>query len=73
MADFTANPAAPERANFILRVLKGFWNGLIAIGEASAKARSVQALNDLSDEELAARGVTRQDLVKRVFTDGYHI
>lgn len=73
MADFTANQTAPARRNILFRLLTKLWNGLIIMGEASAKARMVHALNELSDEELARRGLDRQDLVKRIFTDGYHI
>lgn len=46
------------------------FTSLIALGEGSsvaAKARAFKALSDLSDEELAERGLTRDGLPVHVF------
>jgi uncharacterized protein YjiS (DUF1127 family) len=43
-------------------------NAMVSIGEANSKVRQVDALNALSDEELAARGIKRQDIVRHVFS-----
>lgn len=51
--------------------LSWIWNGLIYLGENSAKARVLRAINDMSDEELAKRGVTRADMVRRLMSDGF--
>lgn len=72
MADFTADQIE-TRSNPLTKLVMAIWNGLIYIGENSARARAIRELNMLGDEELEARGLTRTDIVKRVFSDGYHI
>lgn len=44
-------------------------NFLVAIGEASNRAKQVEFLNAMTDEELAARGMTRETIVRHVFSD----
>ena len=55
--------------SFGLSVLKSVWNFLVALGESTARARMLRDLSEMSDEQLAARGMTRQDIVRRVFDD----
>ena len=57
----------------VTRALQWVWNGLIILGENSARARVLHQIGQLSDAELQAIGVTRADLVKRVMSDGYHL
>ena len=57
----------------VTRALQWIWNGLIMMGENSARARVLHQIGQLSDAELQAIGVTRADLVKRVMSDGYHL
>ncbi|WP_372571137.1 DUF1127 domain-containing protein [Ruegeria jejuensis] len=51
----------------------GFFNGifeaLIRVGEANSRVRRIEALCKLSDEELAARGMRREDIVRVVMHD----
>ena len=49
------------------------WNGLIYIGEHSARARMAQEIAWMTDEELERAGMTRADVVKRVFCDRYYL
>ncbi|MEP4197795.1 MAG: hypothetical protein ABJL99_19390 [Aliishimia sp.] len=63
----------PSSSGFIYRFFSGIWNGLIRVGERSAHARLAQEINNMSDQQLEAAGLTRADFVKRVMTDGYHI
>jgi len=58
---------------FVLRVLTGIWDTLVNIGENCARARMLQEVNMFSDEELERMGLTREQLVRRVFTDGYQM
>lgn len=55
------------------KALLWIWDGLVFLGENSARARVVRQINSMSDEQLAARGLTRADVVKRVISDGYHL
>ncbi|WP_227272423.1 DUF1127 domain-containing protein [Roseobacter weihaiensis] len=71
---YTAHTPHPISApGLILRGLRWVWNGLIFLGENSARARVVHQISEMSDAELALRGLTRADLVKRMLTDGYHL
>ncbi|WP_371038136.1 MULTISPECIES: DUF1127 domain-containing protein [unclassified Rhodosalinus] len=53
---------------------------LVAIGDALAMASDVgrrvhrvDTLNDMTDDELAARGLKRDEIVQHVFRDLYYI
>ncbi|WP_116082733.1 DUF1127 domain-containing protein [Tropicimonas sp. IMCC34011] len=52
--------AAPFRA---------FGRFLVSIGESNARLRRVQELQNLTDAQLAKRGLTRDDIVRYVFRD----
>lgn len=42
-------------------------HGLVRLAENSSYIKQVEALNELTDDELAARGTTRADEVRRIF------
>ena len=46
-------------------------NALVSMGEANSKIRQVDALNSMSDAELAKRGIKREDIVQHVFMNYY--
>lgn len=73
MADITANTVDTGASNFFLRFLNKIWDGLVYIGESSARARALRELSEMSDEDLAKLGLTREDVIKRVFSDGLYI
>ncbi|GAA6208603.1 hypothetical protein NBRC116601_18960 [Cognatishimia sp. WU-CL00825] len=70
MATTTLNHSASQS---ILRTLAApfiaIGNTLIAIGEASSRSKQVEFLNSLSDSQLADRGMTRETIVRHVFSD----
>lgn len=47
-------------------IFTGIFDALVRIGEANAKVRQINALSALSDAELAARGMRREDIIRRV-------
>jgi hypothetical protein len=47
--------------------LRAIGRGLVRISENSSYMKQVEALNELTDEELAARGTSRADEVRRIF------
>lgn len=47
----------------------GFLNTMSAAMEAHPRMRRVQALQAMSDEKLAERGLKREDIVRHVFRD----
>ena len=68
MADITHS--LPQQ-NPILHLLgapfRAISRGLIAHAEANAYVKEVDALNSLSDEALAERGLTRGEILRHVF------
>jgi len=59
--------------NVIAQAVTTLWNGLVYLGENSARARLANQIGQLSETRLKELGVTRAELIKRVFNDGYHM
>ncbi|MDA7429387.1 DUF1127 domain-containing protein [Primorskyibacter aestuariivivens] len=64
MAQATTNIAFDSR-NFFERL----GDFLVKIGENSTRARRVELLSALSDEELAKIGLRREQIVRHVYSD----
>lgn len=47
------------------------WGRLVAMAEARPEMRAIQRLNALSDDDLAARGLTRAGEVRRILGSRY--
>lgn len=47
-------------------IFTGIFDALVRVGEANTKVRQINALSALSDAELAARGLRREDIIRRV-------
>ena len=45
---------------------KRFWDAIVRLAENSPRMRALNALNAMSDEDLAARGTTRQAEILRI-------
>ena len=61
---------------FFGRMGDAFHHVLTVMAESSSvnqRLRKVYALQALSDEELAKRGIRREDIVRNVFSDMYHL
>lgn len=62
--------------NFIAG-LERFWSGLASSMETLAKTQSrvrqMEALSNLSDDQLAQRGMKREDIARHVFRDVYYV
>lgn len=66
MATLSTNtPVA--RPSLALRALSGIWAFLITLAESGSMMDEVRRLNATSDEALAARGLTREGEVRRIF------
>ena len=57
----------------ITRFFSAFGTALVHLGENSQKMRQINALQALSDEELANRGLKRQDIARYVMADCYWV
>lgn len=65
--------ARPELAGILRRCFAAAGNALVAIAEADSRMRAVRQLNAMSDEELAERGLRREDVVHHIFSDRFYI
>lgn len=60
-----------------LASLKGalarFGEAVVAISENSSRMRRLRALQEMTDDQLAARGIRREDIVRIVFADRFYV
>jgi hypothetical protein len=65
----TAVVAAPVRslAHILAAPFQTIGRFLIALAEAGPRAQEIERLNAATDEELAARGKTREGEIRRIF------
>lgn len=64
--------SAPAAGPFA-RFFSALFSGLVRIAENNPRMRMVAQLSAMSDEELAARGLKREDIVRRAFGDRMYI
>ncbi|MEM1374437.1 MAG: DUF1127 domain-containing protein [Pseudomonadota bacterium] len=69
MASITNIPAGRSVTAALTSLGASITDGLVAIGRARARSNEIEALMDLSDEELSARGITREGIVRYVHRD----
>ena len=63
MADMTTNSVAASAGFSISKAFDGAVEWLINLSKHSSRAKAVDALSAMTDEELAAKGTTRKDEV----------
>lgn len=73
MAYTTATPARSSVLSLLVRPFSAIWSTLITIAEAGPRMRQINALNETSDAELAARGLTRLGEVQRILGNRMYI
>jgi len=69
MAYITETKSTHSLSSLAARPFAAFWNLLIRMAEAHPRMDAVNALNAQTDEQLAARGTTRANEVRRIFAD----
>lgn len=57
----------------INRIMSAIGRGLVRMGENDSRMRKIDALNAMSDKELAARGIERRDIPRYVLSDYFWI
>jgi uncharacterized protein YjiS (DUF1127 family) len=62
-----------DGTRFLSRLGAKLWNVMEALATANSRARQVEALSAMSDEELAKRGLRREDIVQHVFRDAMYM
>ena len=74
MAHITTQvPTAYTNFAPISRFFSALFDGLVRIVENNPKMRQINALAALSDEQLAARGLKREDIAHYVFNSSYWV
>ncbi len=59
--------------NLLAKPFTALGKGLIAIAEANSRSQTLNTLMDMSEAELAKRGLKRDQLVHHVFSDSYYL
>ena len=57
----------------VARFFQIIGDALVRIAESNGRLRHVRALEAMSDAELAARGLKREDIVRHVFSDTFYV
>lgn len=65
--------AVAGHASLGARIYEALVTFFVRYAEVRSRSRQIEALNRLSDTELAARGLTRDGIVRHVFSDCYYL
>ncbi len=69
MANITTQAPVAAPFGFAQRFWNWLGNAMVRLAENNARVRQAEALMSLSDQELAERGMKREDIAKVVFAD----
>jgi hypothetical protein len=73
MADITTHDIARTDRGGIAHFFAALFGWMVRVGETDRRVRQVEYLRSLSDAELAARGLDRENIVRHVFADLYYV
>ena len=59
--------------NSVLNMFQAVGNFFVMLAETNSRAQAVERLNAMSDAQLAARGLKREDIVRHIFKDMFYI
>lgn len=71
MANVTTNIHAVETPT--TGFFESIFNALVRVAEANSRTQEVERLQQLTDEQLAAKKIRREDIVRHVFRDVLYI
>ncbi|MCV2867497.1 DUF1127 domain-containing protein [Defluviimonas sp. WL0002] len=73
----TAGLAATHRPSNLLRTIAAPFRAiglfLVAMAEAGPRMEAIRRVNAMTDEQLAAKGLTREGEVRRIFRDRFYV
>lgn len=67
MATLTTSTTLSDRPGALRRAVSALWTGMLRLSEYGPMMDEVHRLNSTSDRDLAARGTTREDEIRRIF------
>ena len=74
MAHITSQVAAhTPLTQYLLAPFRAIWAALVHAAENSSYAKKIESLAAISDEELAWRGVTREEMLRDMFGGRYYL
>ena len=62
---------APRADSAVRRFFTGLGNGMAAYIERNARTDEILRYQNMSDADLAARGIAREDIVRHVYRDRF--
>ncbi len=66
----TAAPVTQDVLDGLFDALRAIGQTIMAIPAANEKRRQIEVLNSMTDSQLAARGLRREDIARHVFATG---
>lgn len=66
-AEIHGAASAATIAGVIATPFKAVWNFLLEAGENSVRGQQIKQLSALTDEQLAERGLNREDAIRQIF------
>ncbi|SFK96314.1 DUF1127 domain-containing protein [Shimia haliotis] len=73
LIDTTHSTAPISLGKILTAPFRAIGRFFVAIMENNSRVQRVDALNAMTDEQLAERGLRREDIVRHVFGDYMHI
>ena len=73
MANITTNTHSAPWGISLRGVFRAMGEALVTLTEANTRVRRAEALQALSDDELAAKGLKREDIPRHVFGDLFYL
>ena len=73
MAHITANTHGAHWRFSLTGLFRAIGTAMVTLTETNSRVRRAQALQALSDAELAEKGLKREDIARHVFGDMFYI
>ena len=73
MANITTNAQATNWGLGLSGLFRALGNAIVTLGEANSRVRRAEALQALTDKELAEKGLKREDIPRHVFGDIFFV
>jgi len=73
MAYISENASHSQSRGLLSRIGDNFVRAFNVASEAKGRIARVEALQSLSDEQLAAKGLRREDIARHVFRDLFYV
>ncbi|WP_050929251.1 leucyl-tRNA synthetase [Aestuariivita boseongensis] len=73
MANITTNTNSAAWGFSLGGVFRAMGEALVTLSETNSRVRRVEALQALSDDQLAAKGLKREDIARHVFGDMFYL